>query len=341
MDPTSMTARNVPVSATTTIATPAVAEKRRTARTLTSEGWPRTATIRASRPPIQTPAAATSTHIDAAAPMPATATATSLPLARRTMAAATPAAVNSSAVILWISTVPNDVENTDAHVTPAAWRSASTTPAMPSAATTHRAIRARVANGGTVRSAIRQVDATPTMPIKPMKNNHRLTTAKIDGGGDTTDRAACALALVADTPTPNAYAPVARWPSTSETVFQVTVYTPVSMGLSGTSSSRGCPGTAAVGPASTLNPEPLTTVMLESRGSGVSPKVISTSAGALCTCDPSAGIALCGRACADTAGASTKAAAPASAPATARARPICMITRSGAAVQRPGWPRCA
>ncbi len=122
-----------------------------------------------------------------------------------------------------------------------------------------------------------------------MKNNHRLTTAINDGGGDTTDRAACALALVADTPTPNAYAPVARWPSTSDTVFQVTVYTPVPMGFSGTSSSSGCAGTATVGPASTLSPEPLTTVMLERRGSGVSPKVISTSAGAVCTSDPSGG----------------------------------------------------
>ena len=124
------------------------------------------------------------------------------------------------------ATVPSDVESTDVHATPAASRSASTTPATPSAATIHKTTRARVANGGTARSAIRQVDATPTMPIKPMKNNHRLSTATIDGGGDTTDRAACALALVADTPTPNAYAPVARWPSTSDTVFQVTVYTP-------------------------------------------------------------------------------------------------------------------
>jgi hypothetical protein len=43
-----------------------------------------------------------------------------------------------------------------------------------------------------------------------MKNSHRPATARMDGGGDTTNLAACALALAADTPTPKAYAPVAR-----------------------------------------------------------------------------------------------------------------------------------
>jgi len=47
-----------------------------------------------------------------------------------------------------------------------------------------------------------------------------------------------------------------------------------------------------VGPASTLIPELLTTVMLDSFGSGGSPKVISTILGAVCTSEPSAGIAL-------------------------------------------------
>ena len=77
------------------------------------------------------------------------------------------------------------------------------------------------------------------MPISPMKNSHRPTTASIDGGGDTTSLLACALALAADSPTPNAYAPVARWPSVSDTVFHVTVYAPLPMGFRGTSSSSG------------------------------------------------------------------------------------------------------
>ena len=50
----------------------------------------------------------------------------------------------------------------------------------------------------------------PTMPITPMKNSQRATTASTEGGGETTDLLACALALAADSPTPNAYAPVAR-----------------------------------------------------------------------------------------------------------------------------------
>src|ERR1700676_424022 len=68
------------------------------------------------------------------------------------------------------------------------------------------------------------------------------------------------------------------------------------MDFSGTSRSRGCPGTATVGPASTLAPELLLTVMLDSRGSGTSPNATITTFGAVCTSAPAAGTALCGSA---------------------------------------------
>ena len=222
---------------------------------------------------------------------------------------------------------PSDVENTAAQATPAASRSASTTPATPSAATIHIAISARVANRGTSRSAIRHVDATPTMPIKPMKNSQRPTTARTDGGGDTTDLAACALALAAETPdTERVRAGREMTVDLRDRLPRHRVHA-VADGLERYLQLEGWPGTATVGPASTLTPELLTTVMLDRRGSGVSPKVISTNFGAVWTSEPSGGTALCGSACAAAVSGSTKTAAAASVAAQSRAvgpcAPLC------------------
>ena len=176
--------------------------------------------------------AATSTHIDAAAPMPASGDARTVaavarrrgerPRSRRRPSAQRSAGSPPS---------PTTSRTPTPRLTPAASRSASTTPATPSAADDPRA-SARVRRTGRPHAnATRHVDAMPTMPIKPTKNNHRLTDREKRRRRRHHRPRACALALVADSPTPNAYAPVARWPSISETVFQVTVYTPCTDGF--------------------------------------------------------------------------------------------------------------
>ena len=135
---------------------PAMVENRRTARPLTSDGCPRTVTMRTSSPPIQTPLAAmwahcamrltatgacapawlaaTSTHIEAAAPMAASVTAARFAPVGATDAAITASPVAAIAATRSIAVVPNDVENNELKPTPAASRCASTTPAMPSVA---------------------------------------------------------------------------------------------------------------------------------------------------------------------------------------------------------------
>ena len=132
--------------------------------------------------------------------------------------------VTSSAAIRSAVVVPSDVENSAPKPTPAASRCGLDDTGDAQRGHDPRDASARVANRGTSRSATRHVDAIPTIAISPMKNSHRADDRENgDGGGDTTALLACALALAADTPTPNAYAPVARWPSVSDTVFHVTV----------------------------------------------------------------------------------------------------------------------
>ncbi len=167
--------------------------------------------------------AATSTHIEAAAPAAVAATPTRRTAPEPATATATATPVATTATTRSTAAIPSDEPKSPVRVSPAASRCASTIPKPPRAQAAHAAPSAGMANRGTSRSATRQVAAIPTIPIAPMKNSQRATTARIEGGGDTTAFAACAFALDADTPTPKAYAPVARCPSTSDTVRQVTV----------------------------------------------------------------------------------------------------------------------
>ncbi len=89
-----------------------------------------------------------------------------------------------------IAVIPSDAANSAPNVMPAASRCASMMPATPRAAITQAPASMPFANLGTARNAIKHVDATPTIAITPMKNSQRATTARIDGGGDTTDLAA-------------------------------------------------------------------------------------------------------------------------------------------------------
>ena len=226
IEPISMTARNVPVNATNTIAMPAVVENLRTAAPFSSEGSPRSARSSISRPPIHTALAticthwisrlaaiggcapawleATSTHIEAVAAIPAAATPAFRMRAGRRQATPTASPVTTIATIRSIAVVPSDVARSALRLILAASRCASMMPATPRAPMTHAPVSIRPVNFGRSRKATRHVAAMPTIPITPMKNSHRAATARIDGGGDTTAFAACALALAADSPTPKA-----------------------------------------------------------------------------------------------------------------------------------------
>ena len=99
------------------------------------------------------------------------------------------------------------------------------------------------------------------------------------------------------TPMPKANEPVARWPSTAETVRQATVYTPFGrFGLRGTASWTGLPGTGAVGPDVTGAPVVSRTLIVDRFGSGRSPKTIDTSLGDVVSVEPALGTLDWGRA---------------------------------------------
>ena len=83
--------------------------------------------------------------------------------------------------------------------------------------------------------------------------------------------------------------PVARWLSTAEMLRQATVYTPPTNGLSGTVMARALSDAAAVGPLVTDAPLVSRTLIVESLGSGRSPKESVTSGGDVARMAPGAG----------------------------------------------------
>ena len=101
--------------------------------------------------------------------------------------------------------------------------------------------------------------------------------------------------MVGRVPTPKANEPVARCPSTAETVRQATVYTPGPNGLSGTVSCRGSSGTTALGPELTTLPLVSSTRIVDSFGSGSSPNVMVTAVGGVARFAPALGSDDCGR----------------------------------------------
>src|SRR5438309_3450602 len=87
-------------------------------------------------------------------------------------------------------------------------------------------------------------------------------------------------------PTPKEKEPAVVWPSSSDTVRQVTVYTPSLVEPSPIWSSRGWPGTGCTEPWAWLRPVVSSAWITESFGSGHSEKVITSLDGACLTTDP-------------------------------------------------------
>src|SRR5438552_17861861 len=89
------------------------------------------------------------------------------------------------------------------------------------------------------------------------------------------------------TPTPNANEPPVTWPSTLDTVRQLTMYTPSGRDAGmGTTSCRGCPWTARAFAEVTGCPFELRTWIHDRPTSGCSVNVTSTCRGAVATTDP-------------------------------------------------------
>ncbi len=117
---------------------------------------------------------------------------------------------------------PSEEPKSAAGATPAEDTCTPTTPATPTTpSTAPAAMTRRSAMGGDPKAATPST-AAPTTTMSPTKSSKRDTTASGLGGFAPTT-AAERGSDVAATPTPKANDPDARWPSTDDTVFHVTV----------------------------------------------------------------------------------------------------------------------
>src|SRR5215470_8106832 len=182
----------------------------------------------------------------------------------------------------------------------------------PAAAHSHPA----AIRSGAPRGSRRPKTSTPTAPAaastaSPQYSSHRPVTA----AGDGTEPAAGEPPLTAwdadapdgaATPIPKAKEPPVTWPSTFDTVRQLSVYTPSASRGSATRNSSALPGTTVGLPTpATVRPEESSRATVDRLGSGASVKSSSISCGARGSDAPAAGYDRFSRACASAGDART------------------------------------